>query len=226
MTSNILVTGATGYLGSSFCKAAAENDYHVIGTHQPGNKSPGLKGTDLHDLDLMDSEAVSDFVSDMKTKYKKIRAAVLLAGGFSMSNIETTSNIELMEMYNTNFLTAFNMVKPVYKWLKETGGGKIVMVSAKPVFEGGASEMLPYVLAKSNIKQLSEILNETGGKDKITTSVVVPSIIDTPANRLAMPDAKFKEWVSSDEIAGNILHLISGFGSSLRNPVLKIYGNS
>ncbi len=226
MISNILVTGATGHLGSAFCKAAVESDYYVIGTNQPGKSPGGLKNVELFEVDLTSEDRTHDFVRLIREKHEKLRAAVLLVGGFAMSNISNTTTDDLMDMYELNFLTTFNMVKPVYEWMKETGGGKIIMVSAKPVYEGGASEVLPYVLAKSNVSKLAEVLNETGKQDNISSSIIVPSIIDTPVNREAMPDANFKEWVAPDEIAANILHLVSGNGGPLRDTVLKVYGNS
>jgi NAD(P)-dependent dehydrogenase (short-subunit alcohol dehydrogenase family) len=142
-----------------------------------------------------------------------------------MSNISNTTTDDLMDMYELNFLTAFNVAKPVYGWMKTTGGGKIVMITAKSVLEGGAKEVLPYALAKGSLLQFAEILNESGKDDNIDVSVVAPSIIDTQTNRDSMPNANFDDWVKPEDIAGNILHLISREGHALKGAVLKLYGN-
>ncbi len=226
MINNLLVTGATGYLGSTLCKEAVESDYYVIGTNQPGKSPGGIRNVELHEVDLASEERTAEFISEIREKHEKIYAAALLVGGFAMSNISNTTTDDLMEMYELNFMTAFNVAKPVYDWMKESGGGRIVMISAKPVYEGEAAEVLPYALAKASISKFAEILNETGKKDNIVVSLVAPSIIDTPANREAMPNANFTDWVSSDEVAASILHLISGNGAPLRNPLLKVYGNA
>ena len=223
---NILITGATGNLGQAVCNLSLEAGYNVIGTYEPGDKIEKSENMEYFEVDLTSDIHTSDLISNLKNSHKELHAAILLVGGFAMGNIFNTTTDDLRDMYELNFMTAFNCIKPTYKWMKETGGGRIVLVGAKPALEGGAYEVIPYALAKGSVIQLAGILNETGKQDNIVVSTIVPSIIDTPPNRKAMPNANFPDWVTPGNIAGNILHLISEEGSDLRNPVLKLYGNA
>jgi len=221
----ILITGSNGNLGQAVCNLSLEAGYNVIGTFEPGDKIEAKNNIEYFEVDLTSDTQASDFINTLKNTREELHAVILLVGGFAMSNIFNTTTDDLMDMYELNFLTVFNCIKPTYKWMKDTGGGKIVVVGAKPALEGGASEVLPYALAKGSVIQLAEILNETGKKDNIVVSTIIPSIIDTPPNREAMPNANFSDWVTPENVAGNILHLISKEATDLRDPVLKLYGN-
>ena len=85
---------------------------------------------------------------------------------------------------------------------------------------------LAYGLAKSLIFRLAELMNEEAKGHDVVTSVIVPSTIDTPANRASMPDADFSKWVTPEAIADVIYFYCSDAGAALREPVIKVYGNS
>ena len=85
---------------------------------------------------------------------------------------------------------------------------------------------MPYALAKSSVIDLAGLINSDENLDNVQASVIVPSIIDTPPNREAMPDSNFKDWVTPEAIAQNIGHLLSDSASSLRNTILKLYNNA
>jgi NAD(P)-dependent dehydrogenase (short-subunit alcohol dehydrogenase family) len=86
--------------------------------------------------------------------------------------------------------------------------------------------MVAYGLAKSLIFRLAELMNDEAKGHNLVTSVIVPSTIDTPQNRKSMPDANFNKWVKAEEIAGIIYYYCSDAARSLREPVIKVYGNS
>jgi NAD(P)-dependent dehydrogenase (short-subunit alcohol dehydrogenase family) len=86
--------------------------------------------------------------------------------------------------------------------------------------------MVAYGLAKSLIFRLAELLNDEGKSHGVVTSVIIPSTIDTPQNRKAMPDANPDNWVKAEEIADVIYYYCSDEARSLREPVIKVYGNS
>jgi NAD(P)-dependent dehydrogenase (short-subunit alcohol dehydrogenase family) len=85
--------------------------------------------------------------------------------------------------------------------------------------------MIAYALSKSLVIKFAELLNADGKDKGITTSVLIPGTIDTPANREAMPNADRSTWVTPEELAESMLYLISENGKSLRETVLKFYGN-
>jgi len=112
--------------------------------------------------------------------------------------------------------------------MKDHGkGGSIFMVGAKPALNpSSGGPLVAYTLSKSLIPTLADILNAEGKEQGIVSTVLVPSIIDTPQNREAMSDADFDKWVKPEEIA-EITHFVaSEKGDALREPILKVYGDS
>ena len=86
--------------------------------------------------------------------------------------------------------------------------------------------MVAYSLAKSLIFRLAELMNDEAKGKNIVTSVVVPSTIDTPQNRKAMPDADFSNWVKPEAIADAIYFYCTDEAAVLREPLIKVYNNS
>lgn len=225
MSKLIIVTGATGNLGSAVCRTLAEAGYEVIGTTLPDAHEKSAHAT-LVPLDLIDENQVEEAIEQIKTNRQSIHALICLAGGFAMGNLESMKSDDLLKMYRLNFLTAYHIVRPVYQWMSTQGSGRIVLTGAKPAVEGGGFEVLPYALSKGSVIQLADIINEKSNDSGVVASVIVPSIIDTPPNREAMPDADFSNWVKPETIARQILHLINEDSMALRNPLLRIYGMS
>jgi NAD(P)-dependent dehydrogenase (short-subunit alcohol dehydrogenase family) len=223
---NIVITGSTGNLGKAVVKTFTSAGYHVIGTHEPHHEAKNDENVSYFGVNLIEEEDTKNFFTEIKEKYSQIDGLVCLAGGFAMSNIENTSKLDILDQVNLNFITAFNSVKNAYSWMKSIGGGSIVLISAKPALDGGGFEVLPYALAKGMIKNMANLLNENAKKDKIVTSIIAPSIIDTPPNRESMSDADFSDWVTPQNIAENIVHLFSDTGKINRKPVLRLYNNA
>ena len=101
------------------------------------------------------------------------------------------------------------------------------MIGSKPGSDMRNSKAtVAYGLAKSLIFRLAELMNEEAKAHNVVTSVIVPSIIDTPQNRKSMIDADFSKWVSPDDIAGVIYFYCTPAAAVLREPVIKVYGHS
>ncbi|MDH5608648.1 MAG: SDR family NAD(P)-dependent oxidoreductase [Cyclobacteriaceae bacterium] len=227
MTKKVLVTGAGGNLGRATCQMFADQGYSVIGLLRPGSVSDLPPGVEPVEADLSSESACTQLIEGLRKKHSRLDAAILLAGGFAMGNLQETTSRDLLDMYQLNVLTAFHIVRPVYDWMKLQGGGRIVLAGAKPAVDGGAFQKLAYSLAKGSVIQLASILNENSERDNIVTSVIVPGTIDTPQNREAMPDALFEDWVSPQSLASSILYLLSEEAKALRGtPLLRLYNRS
>jgi NAD(P)-dependent dehydrogenase (short-subunit alcohol dehydrogenase family) len=226
MSKHVLITGSTGNLGSVVTEKMVAAGHSVTAIYEPNKTAGNVAGANYFPLNLLDDHDVTRFVDHLADRNEKINIAILLVGGFAMGNIASTTNVDLLAMYKLNFLTAFNVAKPLFNLMQKNGGGRIILTGAKPAIEGGGSEMMAYTLSKSLIFQFAKLLNEAGEKHNIVTSVIVPSIIDTPANREAMKDADYSKWVTPEAIAANILHLISDEGTVLRQPVIKLYNHA
>lgn len=124
-----------------------------------------------------------------------------LAGGFAMAPIEETDPALWERMWRMNASTAFLCSKAAFPAMKAAGRGRIVNVSALPAVERGQAELSAYGAAKAAVLNLTWSLAREGAPHGITVNAVLPSIIDTPENREAMPDADPSTWVPPDEIA-------------------------
>ncbi|RED99803.1 SDR family NAD(P)-dependent oxidoreductase [Marinoscillum furvescens] len=225
MPKNVLVTGATGNLGTAVCKKLLDQGYQVIGTTRPGSQAPE-SAVDFFPCDLTDENATAALFDQLKSKYQRLDGVICLVGGFGMGNIRESSSQDMLQMLQLNYFTAYHTAQQAINWMNTTGGGKLIFIGAKPAQEGGAGPVLPYAISKSAVAKLAEIINEDADNQNIQASLVVPSIIDTPPNREGMPDANFSDWVTPEALAANIAHLLSEHGSPLRDVVLKVYNRA
>ncbi|MDZ4796406.1 MAG: SDR family NAD(P)-dependent oxidoreductase [Bacteroidota bacterium] len=225
-----IVTGASGNLGQAVIKKFLDEDFYVTGTIIPDDSvTIDIRGKHFETaiVDMMQEEAAQQFVDLMVAKHNSLDVAVLTVGGFAMGNIITTKTADITKQYKLNFETAYNVARPVFTQMMKQGSGRIFLIGSRPGNDMKNSKgMVGYGLAKSLIFRLAELMNEESGGKNIVTSVVVPSTIDTPQNRKSMPTADFSKWVTPEAIAGTIYFYCSPEGAILREPVIKVYGNS
>lgn len=228
MKPSVIVTGANGNLGKSVVQKLNVSGYHIIAGVGPGGTD--FKGIDAEAItvDLIDPAVSKKFVEQATGGRSPVKAAVLLVGGFAMGGIEQTDVASIRKMFSLNFETVYNIVQPLFSYFaKQKEGGQIILVGARPALSAEAGkDMVAYALSKSLVFKLSEFINEAGKGKNITSTVIVPSTIDTPANRQSMPDADFAKWVSPDAIADTIMFLLSDSGRQIREGVVKMYNNS
>jgi NAD(P)-dependent dehydrogenase (short-subunit alcohol dehydrogenase family) len=226
----VIITGASGNLGKASVEKFLADGYKVIATVTPG-KTLGFEVTGdvvTYDADLTDEKSVGNVIAQIISTYKTIDAALLLVGGYAHGGIKETDGAVLKKMFTLNFDTAYFVARPLFEhMMQQPGGGRMVFVGSRPALRAkDASKSLGYALAKSLIFKLADALNAEGSSNNVTASVVVPSTIDTPVNRQAMPDADFTAWVKPEEIADAMVHLCSAESNAWRETVLKIYGRS
>ena len=224
-----IVTGASGNMGQAVVKKFLGEGYHVVGTIVPNDKVPfDVDDTKLEKIvvDLMNEEAAEKFVQDIISKYGSIDAAVLTVGGFAMGTIAETKTSAIYKQYHLNFETAYNVARPAFIQMMQQKTGRIFLIGSKPGLSAVNSKgMIAYGLGKSLIFRLAELMNAEAKGTNVVTNVIVPSTIDTPQNRKAMPDANFNAWVKPETIAGIIYFYCTEAGAVIREPVIKIYNN-
>jgi NAD(P)-dependent dehydrogenase (short-subunit alcohol dehydrogenase family) len=127
-----------------------------------------------------------------------------------------------------NFYTAFHIVRPLLAhFLKRQGRGQFILVGSRPGLNPTyGKDFFAYSMSKAMIFRLAEFINLEGKDKLVTATVIVPSTIDTEANRKDMPDADFSKWVPAKNIADAVSYSLSDTGWMLRENVLKIYNRS
>ena len=226
----VVITGAAGYLGTAVVQEFLGKDYRVLATVNIDPAKSGLSehpGLQVFKVDLTNEKEATDFAQRAIQEYGPIDAALLLAGGFAAGGIAETSAADLHGQIALNFETAFHITRALFAHMKENKKGRIVFIGARPaILPSQAKKMVAYGLAKSLLFRLAEVLNEGAKGLDLNVSVVVPSTLDTPANRKAMPDANPDNWVSLSDLAGTLEFLVSEKSIALRETVLKVYNKA
>lgn len=202
---NVIITGAKGNLGVASVQTFLNKNYHVIACISNRDSRFDFENTNLEvvPLDLLDNKTCDNFVDTQAKKHGTIDAAILTVGGFIIGNMEKVRKDDFDKMIALNFYTAFNMVQPLYrKMVNQALGGKIILIGSEPGESGEkAKGSVAYGLSKSLIFRLAELVNAEGKSKNVTAYVVIPTTIDTPQNRAAMPNADFSKWLKPETIA-------------------------
>ena len=227
---NVIVTGSSGNMGQAVVKKFIDEGYRVIGTIIPNETAtPNLVSENFEqvEIDLTNEEESINFVNTVIKKYKTVDVAVLTVGGFALGKIEETSSNDIYKQYKLNFETTYNIVRPVFLQMIKQNSGRIFLTGSRPGLDAkNGKGMVAYGLAKSLIFRLAELLNEESIGYDVVTSVVIPSTIDTPQNRKAVPLADYKNWIKPEDIAASIYFYCTEEARMLREPVLKVYNNA
>jgi NAD(P)-dependent dehydrogenase (short-subunit alcohol dehydrogenase family) len=225
-----IVTGASGNLGQAVIKKFLAGGYYVTGTVIPNDTVEiDVRGRHFETavVDLMQEESAQQFVNLMVAKHNTVDVAIFTVGGFAMGNIINTKTTDIAKQYKLNFETTYNVARPVFTQMMKQGDGRIFLIGSKPGADMKNSKgMIAYGLGKSLIFRLAELMNEEAKGTDVVTTVVVPSTIDTPQNRTAMPTADFSKWVTPQAIADIIYFHCSEEGAVLREPIIKVYNKS
>ena len=155
-------------------------------------------------------------------------ASIHIAGGFAPGAVAETDKAALMAQLNGNLVSCFLCCRAAVKAMLAAGqGGRIVNVAARPALEprSGAG-MSAYTAAKTGVAALTMSLAEEVAKDGILVNAVAPSIMDTAANRAAMPKANFALWPKVEEVAATIVFLASPDNRVTRGAVVPVHGKS
>jgi NADP-dependent 3-hydroxy acid dehydrogenase YdfG len=226
----VIITGVSGNLGQAVAKKFLGENFRVIGTVIP-NDPVKLTITDSNfeavTVDLMNEEDAETFIQNTVKKFNSIDVAVLTVGGFAMGTIAETKMADILKQHKLNFQTTYHVARPVFVQMTKQGSGRIFLTGARTGIDMKYSKgTTAYGLSKSLIFRLAELMNEEAKGKNIVTSVIAPSIIDTPQNRQSMPNADPSNWVKAEDIANAIYFYCTEEGIALREPVLKVYNNA
>lgn len=225
----IVVTGGTGALGSAVVGALLDRgaSCRVPYIHEAEAQRFPHRGnarlTLVPATDLADEAAVARLYAGVE----RLWASIHIAGGFAMAPIAETGKTALMAQLEMNLVSCFLCCRAAVRAMKGAGGGRIVNVAARPALEPrtGAG-MTAYTASKAGVAALTQALAQEVAGDGVLVNAVAPSIMDTPANRKAMPKADYALWPKVEEVAATILFLASPENTVTRGGVVPVYGRS
>jgi NAD(P)-dependent dehydrogenase (short-subunit alcohol dehydrogenase family) len=229
-----LVAGGTGGLGRAVSLAFLEEGATVIVTYRREQEINDLRSAagkyaealEAHAVDLTDESATDDFVADVLSGHGRIDAVVNSIGGYA-------GGIKLWDMetkvFDTqlalNLRAGFNLARAVMPALLKQKGGSFVNVASKAAVDHGAGAAA-YASSKAAAVALIDSLAADAQGTGVRVNSILPSIIDTPANRAAMPGADFASWPKAEDIAQVILFLCSDNARTIHGAAIPVYGNS
>ena len=219
----VVVTGALGALGRVVVDQALACGARVASVdHAPTQVPAHPNQLELGGIDLTDAAAARRAIDAAASQFGRVDALINIAGGFAFETVADGDPKTWHHMYALNVTTALNASRAAIPHLLVSGAGRIVNVGALGALQAGAG-MGPYAASKAAVHRLTEAL-AAEYKGKITVNAVLPSIIDTAANRASMPKADFTRWVRPTELADVILFLASDAASAVTGALLPVSG--
>jgi NAD(P)-dependent dehydrogenase (short-subunit alcohol dehydrogenase family) len=226
MERTVIVTGGTGGLGAAVTRTLSDDGWRVVVPwfdERELDRVEKRDGLELVQADLTDPDSAKNVVA---TAGDSLRALVNLVGGFAMGGrVHETPVDEFEKQLRLNLRPTYLMSAAAIPVLLAAGGGAIVCVSSRAAvqpFAGAAG----YITAKRAVLAFVDALHEEYRDDHIRTNAILPSTIDTPANRKSMPDADFDTWVKPEEIARVIALLCSDDARVTSGGHVPVYGRA
>jgi NAD(P)-dependent dehydrogenase (short-subunit alcohol dehydrogenase family) len=227
----VLVTGAGGNLGRAVASAFAERGANLVLIdlrRESLERAFGAASEQrlLAPTNLVDQAEVDATVKSALERFKRIDVLCNIAGGFRMGDpVHQTPDATWNFLLDLNTRTMLNTVRAVVPHMIQSGGGKIVNVGAYAA-QKGAAKMGAYIAAKSAVIRLTETMAAELREQNINVNCVLPTIIDTPENRAAMPKADTSRWVAPADLANVILFLASDAARAVHGAALPVTGLS
>jgi len=229
-----VVAGGTGGLGRAVSRAFLEQGWDVAVTYRlqkewqalheaSGEKSQQLEG---YELDVTDERAIKDWIEMLAVKHRRVDALINTVGGYAGGAKLWEMEPRVFEqMLALNLRSGFVLARAVVPLMLRQGYGSIVNVASKAALDhaaGASAYVASKTAAVAMMDSLAAELKGTG----VRVNSILPSIIDTEANRRAMPNSDFAKWPKPEEIAQVILFLCSDDAKLVRGAAIPVYGAS
>jgi len=219
---NVLITGANGGLGTAVCQEFLASGAKVIGVAREWKQSAPFTTLSAD----VTTEVGSESMVKQALEHGPIDALVHLVGGFAGgSPLTETTDHTWDSMMNVNLRAAFCCIRAVLKPMQAAGRGRIVAIGTRMAVDPSPN-FAAYAVSKAALVALVKNVAAEGQKFGVTANVVLPSTIDTPTNRAAMPKADFSRWVAPQSIAKLLVFLASDAAADTSGAVIPIYGRA
>lgn len=225
----VMITGAAGNLGQAVARAFVRSGAQVILVDRTAERlETTFRELDanrmLLAMDLLDGTQVDQAVREVLRQTGRIDVLCNLAGGFSMGQrVHEMRDTDLDALFSTNVRSMLNAVRAVVPSMLDAKAGRIVNVGALSALRGNAL-MGGYCVSKDAVIRLTESMAAELKEQGINVNCVLPSMIDTPDNRAAMPDADATRWVDADALADVVVFLASDGARAMHGAAVPVAG--
>jgi NAD(P)-dependent dehydrogenase (short-subunit alcohol dehydrogenase family) len=219
----LVITGALGALGRVVAEAALARGAKVACVDHADAKAPATaERLELGGVDLTDLAQAAEAIDAAAKHFGRLDGLINIAGGFAFETVADGDAKTWQRMFAMNVMTARNAAHAALPHLSASGAGRIVNVGAMGALQA-SSGMGPYAASKAGVHRLTEAL-AAEWKGRVMVNAVLPSTIDTAANRASMPKADFSKWVTPQELAEVILFLASDAASAVTGALIPVSG--
>jgi NAD(P)-dependent dehydrogenase (short-subunit alcohol dehydrogenase family) len=225
----VIITGAHGSLGAAVARAFASAGARVAlldhSPHPPAGllDACGASPVSIGGVNLSDAAAATAAIDLAQSQLGGLDVLVNVAGAFRWQTIAEGDSATWDLLFAVNVKTALNSCRAALPYLRHSSAGRIVNIGANAALKAAAG-LGAYTASKAGVHRLTESLAEELKKDGITVNAVLPSIIDTPANRADMPQADFSTWVTAEALAAVIQFLASAQAQAITGVLLPVTG--
>ena len=230
----VIVAGGTGGLGKFVSLAFLKEDARVLVTYRrdaefralsmsAGQKAQFLEG---YPVDATDEKSVGNFISTVTAQHKRIDVLVNTIGGYAggvkLWNIQTSTFDQMLAL---NLRSGYLLARAVVPLMMRAGQGSIVNVAAKAAIDHAPGAAAYAASKAAAVALMDSLAGDTRGTG-VRVNSILPSIIDTPANRDAMPNAEFAIWPKPEDIAQVILFLASDAAKTVHGASIPVFGKT
>jgi NAD(P)-dependent dehydrogenase (short-subunit alcohol dehydrogenase family) len=229
--STVVVTGASGNLGRAVAAGFAARGANLVLIASRRESLASTFGSEdatrlFAPADLRERAEVDAAVRAAVERFGRIDVLCNIAGGFRMgAPVHETPDADWDFLFEINVRSLLNMVRAVVPHMLAAGGGRIINVGAHAALKGVA-QMGAYCSAKSAVIRITEAMAAELREKNVNVNCVLPTIIDTPENRAAMPKADPARWVSPDDLAKVFLFLASDEARAMHGAAISVSGLS
>jgi NAD(P)-dependent dehydrogenase (short-subunit alcohol dehydrogenase family) len=230
----VMITGAAGNLGravaDAFGKAGARLTLVDRSPDRLGQMFPAMADSPeyllAHSVDVCDSAAMEATVIKTIDRFGRIDVLVNTAGGYRAGTPLHETSLETWDlMFNLNAKSVFVTCSAVIPQMLRQSSGAIINIASRAA-SGGEARAAIYGASKAVVVRLTESMAAELRNEGINVNCILPGIIDTPANRQAMPDSDWKRWVAPQALAEAVMFLASPLASAVNGASLPVYGQS
>jgi len=230
----IVLTGGTGGLGTAVVKRLAGRDYRFAVTYLVPEEARRFEkevGVDedrlmLSRVDATNGSEIAGFFREIVERFGAVHVVCSLVGGWAGGrDVEETDDVRFDRMIDVNLRSAFATVRAAVPHLKKTGWGRILLVGSRAAIEAPAGQAA-FNVAKAGVAVLGMTVAQELEGTGVTANVIVPSVIDTPATRKALPFADYIDWPTPDEIAAVIDFILSDDSGVISGALIPVYGRT
>ncbi len=234
MTRNVVITGGTGGLGTALVRRLQKKDYRLAITYLlPAEAEQFEKEFDtdgdnimLVRVDATNPDQVNSFFATVVEGFGSIHGVCALVGGWAGGrDIEETDDVRFERMLDLNLRSTFYTARAALPHLKAADMGRLVLVGSRAAIENPEGQGA-FNIAKAGVVAMGLTMAEELEGTNVTSNVLMPSVIDTPATRQSFPYADYVNWPTPDEIAAVIEFILEEGSGVMNGALVPVYGKT